>query len=106
MSLDVLAAFFIFSCSINSEMEKIATVSHYQYYQYGKIRIWNTIDYALGFHLVGLICDYAIFVVFVITMCLAVVGTYFAFLFLKIILTIREYLIQCVCSRTNMWLTG
>ncbi|MCD7950315.1 MAG: MFS transporter [Erysipelotrichaceae bacterium] len=61
----------------NPEMEKIATASPYQY---GKIRIWGTIGYALGSQLAGLIYDYvspsAIFVVFVITMCLTVVGTY------------------------------
>ena len=59
----------------NPVMEKIATASPYQY---GKIRIWGTIGYALGSQLAGIIYDkiapQAIFVVFVITMMLCIIG--------------------------------
>lgn len=59
----------------NPVMEKIATASPYQY---GKIRIWGTIGYALGSQLAGIIYDkiapQAIFIVFVITMMLCIIG--------------------------------
>ena len=53
----------------NPVMEKIASSSPYQY---GKIRIWGTIGYAMGSWLAGTIYDFiapqAIFVCFIITM--------------------------------------
>ena len=59
----------------NPVMEKVATASPYQY---GKIRIWGTIGYALGSQLAGVIYDIispeAIFVVFVFTMILCIIG--------------------------------
>ena len=39
---------------VNPIMEKIATASPYQY---GKIRIWGTIGYALGSQLAGLLYE-------------------------------------------------
>ncbi len=61
----------------NPIMEKIATVSPYQY---GKIRVWGTIGYALGSQMAGLIYDYispsAIFICFVLTMLLCMAGLY------------------------------
>lgn len=60
----------------NPIMEKIATTSRFQY---GKIRIWGTIGYALGSQAAGLIYDLrspeAIFIIFVFTMLLCIVGT-------------------------------
>ena len=59
----------------NPVMEKIATTSKYQY---GKIRIWGTIGYALGSQFAGLIYDLispeAIFIIFVLTMLLCIIG--------------------------------
>jgi OHS family lactose permease-like MFS transporter len=59
----------------NPVMEKIATVSPYEY---GKIRIWGTIGYALGTQIAGVIYQRispeAIFVAFVFTMMLCVAG--------------------------------
>ena len=59
----------------NPVMEKIATVSPYEY---GKIRIWGTIGYALGTQVAGVIYERispeAIFVAFVFTMMLCVAG--------------------------------
>ncbi len=59
----------------NPVMEKIASSSPYQY---GKIRIWGTIGYAMGSWLAGTIYDFiapqAIFVCFIITMTLCVIG--------------------------------
>ena len=61
----------------NPIMEKIATASPYRY---GKIRIWGTIGYALGSQFAGLIYDYispkAIFLIFILTMILTIIGTY------------------------------
>ena len=60
---------------VNPVMEKIATTS---LYQYGKIRIWGTIGYALGSQFAGLLYDKispkSIFVVFVMTMMLCIIG--------------------------------
>ncbi len=60
---------------VNPIMEKIATASPYQY---GKIRIWGTIGYALGSQLAGILYDrispQAIFIVFVFTMFLCILG--------------------------------
>lgn len=59
----------------NPVMEKVATASPYGY---GKIRIWGTIGYALGTQCAGLLYDRiapeAIFVAFVFTMVLCIVG--------------------------------
>lgn len=59
----------------NPVMEKIASSSPYQY---GKIRIWGTIGYAIGSWLAGIIYQWispaAIFVCFVITMLLCIIG--------------------------------
>lgn len=59
----------------NPVMEKIATASPYPY---GKIRIWETIGYALGSQLGGLLYDYiapeAIYITFILTMLLCIVG--------------------------------
>ena len=59
----------------NPVMEKIASSSPYQY---GKIRIWGTIGYAIGSWLAGIIYQWispaAIFVCFVITMILCIIG--------------------------------
>ncbi|WP_195600485.1 MFS transporter [Longibaculum muris] len=59
----------------NPIMERIATTSPYQY---GRIRIWGTIGYALGSQLAGLIYDFispsAIFVTFVLTMIISIIG--------------------------------
>lgn len=59
----------------NPVMEKIASSSPYQY---GKIRIWGTIGYAIGSWLAGmiyqLISPSAIFICFVITMILCIIG--------------------------------
>ena len=56
-------------------MEKIASSSPYQY---GKIRIWGTIGYAIGSWLAGmiyqLISPSAIFICFIITMILCIIG--------------------------------
>lgn len=56
-------------------MEKIASSSPYQY---GKIRIWGTIGYAIGSWLAGMIYQCispsAIFVCFIITMTLCIIG--------------------------------
>ena len=56
-------------------MEKIASSSPYQY---GKIRIWGTIGYATGSWLAGmiyqLISPSAIFICFIITMILCIIG--------------------------------
>ena len=60
---------------VNPVMEKIATASPYQY---GKIRIWGTIGYALGSQFAGILYDLvapqAIFIVFVLTMILCIIG--------------------------------
>ena len=59
----------------NPVMEKIASSSPYQY---GKIRIWRTIGYAIGSWLAGmiyqLISPSAIFICFIITMILCIIG--------------------------------
>lgn len=59
----------------NPVMEKIASSSPYQY---GKIRIWGTIGYATGSWLAGmiyqLISPSAIFICFIITMILFIIG--------------------------------
>lgn len=59
----------------NPVMERIATTSPYPY---GKIRIWGTIGYALGTQLAGwlyaFIAPSAIFITFVFTMTLSIVG--------------------------------
>lgn len=59
----------------NPVMEKIASSSPYQY---GKIRIWGTIGYAIGSWLAGIIYQYispaSIFICFVITMILCIIG--------------------------------
>ncbi|WP_197066527.1 MFS transporter [Beduini massiliensis] len=59
----------------NPIMERIATTSPYPY---GRIRIWGTIGYALGSQLAGLIYDFvspsAIFVTFVFTMAISIIG--------------------------------
>lgn len=59
----------------NPVMEKIASSSPYQY---GKIRIWGTIGYAIGSWLAGmiyqLISPSAIFICFIITMILCIIG--------------------------------
>lgn len=59
----------------NPVMEKIASSSPYQY---GKIRIWGTIGYATGSWLAGmiyqLISPSAIFICFIITMILCIIG--------------------------------
>ena len=59
----------------NPVMEKIASSSPYQY---GKIRIWGTIGYAAGSWLAGmiyqLISPSAIFICFIITMILCIIG--------------------------------
>lgn len=61
--------------AVNPVMEKIATASPYQY---GKIRIWGTIGYALGSQFAGILYDLvapqAIFIVFVLTMILCIIG--------------------------------
>ncbi len=60
---------------VNPVMEKIATASPYQY---RKIRIWGTIGYALGSQFAGILYDLvapqAIFIVFVLTMILCIIG--------------------------------
>lgn len=60
---------------VNPVMEKIATASPYQY---GKIRIWGTIGYTLGSQFAGILYDLvapqAIFIVFVLTMILCIIG--------------------------------
>lgn len=60
---------------VNPVMEKIATTSPYQY---GKIRIWGTIGYALGSQLAGLFYEFispqSIFMAFVVTMALCILG--------------------------------
>lgn len=60
---------------VNPIMEKIATASPYQY---GKIRIWGTIGYALGSGMAGFLYEHiapeAIFIVFVFTMSLCILG--------------------------------
>ena len=59
----------------NPVMEKIASSSPYQY---GKIRIWGTVGYAIGSWLAGmiyqLISPSAIFICFIITMILCIIG--------------------------------
>lgn len=59
----------------NPVMEKIASSSPYRY---GKIRIWGTIGYAIGSWLAGmiyqLISPSAIFICFIITMILCIIG--------------------------------
>lgn len=59
----------------NPIMERIATTSPYQY---GRIRIWGTIGYALGSQLAGLIYDFispsAIFITFIFTMAVSIIG--------------------------------
>lgn len=59
----------------NPIMERIATTSPYQY---GRIRIWGTIGYALGSQIAGLIYDFispsAIFITFVFTMAISIIG--------------------------------
>ena len=61
----------------NPILEKVATASPYAY---GKIRIWGTIGYALGSQFAGLIYEsispQAIFIAFVGTMLLSVLGTF------------------------------
>ena len=60
---------------VNPIMEKVATASPYQY---GKIRIWGTIGYALGSQLAGIlyavISPQSLFIVFVFTMFLCIIG--------------------------------
>lgn len=60
---------------VNPIMEKIATASPYQY---GKIRIWGTIGYALGSGMAGFLYEHiapeAIFIVFIFTMSLCILG--------------------------------
>ena len=60
---------------VNPVLEKIATTSPYPY---GKIRIWGTIGYALGSQLAGLLYDRispsSIFIVFVFTLLLCILG--------------------------------
>ena len=60
---------------VNPVMEKLATTSPYPY---GKIQIWGTIGYALGFQLAGILYDNispkAVFMAFVLTMLLCVAG--------------------------------
>lgn len=60
---------------VNPVLEKIATASPYKY---GRIRIWGTIGYALGSQFAGLLYDKisseSIFIVFVITMFLCIIG--------------------------------
>lgn len=60
---------------VNPVMEKIATASPYSY---GRIRIWGTVGYALGAQIAGLLYDRvsprSVFVAFVATMFLCVVG--------------------------------
>ena len=62
----------------NPILEKVATAAPYAY---GKIRIWGTIGYASGSQLAGLIYDYispeAIFIVFVMTMIITIIGVVF-----------------------------
>lgn len=59
----------------NPVMEKIATASPYKY---GRIRIWGTIGYALGSQFAGLLYDKispeSIFIAFVMTMILCIIG--------------------------------
>ena len=61
----------------NPVMEKIASSSPYQY---GKIRIWGTIGYAIGSWLAGIIYQFIspefIFICFVITMLLCIIGLF------------------------------
>lgn len=61
----------------NPVMEKIASSSPYQY---GKIRIWGTIGYAIGSWLAGIIYQFIspefIFICFVITMILCIIGLF------------------------------
>lgn len=60
---------------VNPVMEKVATASPYQY---GKIRIWGTIGYALGSQIAGIIYEkispQAIFIAFAMTMALCILG--------------------------------
>lgn len=59
----------------NPVMEKVATLAPYDY---GKIRIWGTIGYALGTQLAGILYDRiapeAIFIAFVFSMMLCIIG--------------------------------
>lgn len=59
----------------NPVMEQIATSSPFNY---GKIRIWGTIGFAIGTQLSGLLYDYispsSIYILFVLTMLLAILG--------------------------------
>lgn len=60
---------------INPVLEKVATSSPFQY---GKIRIWGTIGYALGSQLAGILYDKispsSIFIVFIFTVLLCILG--------------------------------
>lgn len=59
----------------NPVLEQLATSSHFAY---GKLRIWGTIGYAVGSQMAGLIYDHispeAIYVTFIFTMLLAILG--------------------------------
>ena len=74
----IMAAYSFVMILINGSnpvMEKVATAAPYDY---GKIRIWGTIGYALGTQCAGLLYDRvapeAIFVAFVFTMSLCIIG--------------------------------
>lgn len=74
----IMAAYSFVMILINGSnpvMEKVATAAPYDY---GKIRIWGTIGYALGTQCAGLLYDRiapeAIFVAFVFTMALCIIG--------------------------------
>lgn len=62
----------------NPMIEKTATASPYEY---GKIRIWGTIGYAMGSQAAGLIYDYispsAVFITFVITIVISTIGVFY-----------------------------
>lgn len=65
----------MFINGVNPVLDSIAATSPYKY---GKIRIWGTIGYAIGIQVAGLIYRYispqAIFMTFILTMSLAIVG--------------------------------
>ena len=60
---------------VNPVLEKIATASPFQY---GKIRIWGTVGYALGSQFAGILYDKvspsSIFIVFIFTVLLCILG--------------------------------
>lgn len=60
---------------VNPILEKIATASPFQY---GKIRIWGTVGYALGSQFAGILYDKvspsSIFIVFIFTVLLCILG--------------------------------